>query len=75
MKKLYRSKTERKLAGVCGGIAVYFNIDPTIVRLIWAFVSLMSASVPGILIYVICALVIPDEPDAYETTARYYEEK
>lgn len=75
MKKLYRSKTERKLAGVCGGIAVYFNIDPTIVRLIWAFVSLMSASVPGILIYVICALVIPDEPDAYETTAQYYDEK
>ncbi|MGN1420360.1 MAG: PspC domain-containing protein [Eubacterium sp.] len=75
MKKLYRSKTERKLAGVCGGIAVYFNIDPTIVRLIWAFVSLMSASVPGILIYVICALVIPDEPDAYETTAQYYEDK
>ena len=75
MKKLYRSKTERKLAGVCGGIAVYFNIDPTIVRLIWAFVSLMSASVPGILIYVICALVIPDEPDAYETTVQYYEDK
>lgn len=75
MKKLYRSKTERRLAGVCGDIAVYFNIDPTIVRLIWAFVSLMSASVPGILIYVICALVVPDEPDAYETTAQYYEEK
>lgn len=75
MKKLYRSKTERRLAGVCGGIAVYFNIDPTIVRLIWAFVSLMSASVPGILIYVICALVVPDEPDAYETSAQYYEEK
>ncbi|MGN1329352.1 MAG: PspC domain-containing protein [Eubacterium sp.] len=75
MKKLYRSKTERKLAGVCGGIAAYFNIDPTIVRLIWAFVSLMSASIPGVLIYVVCALVIPDEPDAYETTAQYYEEK
>lgn len=75
MKKLYRSKTERRLAGVCGGIAVYFNIDPTIVRLIWVFVSLMSASVPGILIYVICALVVPDEPDAYETTAQYYDEK
>lgn len=75
MKKLYRSKTERRLAGVCGGIAVYFNIDPTIVRLIWAFVSLMSASVPGILIYVICALVVPDESDAYETTAQYYDEK
>ncbi len=75
MKKLYRSKTERNLAGVCGGIAAYFNIDPTIIRLIWVFVSLMSASIPGILIYFICALVIPEEPDAYETTAQYYDEK
>ena len=75
LKKLYISKTERRLGGVCGVIAVYLNIDPTIVRLIWAFVSLMPASVPGILIYVICALVVPDEPDAYETTAQYYDEK
>ncbi|MDD6728628.1 MAG: PspC domain-containing protein [Eubacteriales bacterium] len=74
MKRLYRSKRERKLAGVCGGIATYFNIDPTIVRLIWAFVTLVSASVPGVLIYIICALVIPDEPDAYDTTANYYDE-
>lgn len=75
MKKLYRSKTERNISGVCGGIAVYFNVDPTIIRLAWAIISLMSASIPGILIYVICSIVIPEEPDSYETTARYYEER
>lgn len=74
MRKLYRSKTERMLSGVCGGIAVYFNIDTTVVRLIWAFVSVFSAAVPGVLIYVICALVIPEEPDAYDTTGYYHNE-
>ncbi|MCD7796993.1 MAG: PspC domain-containing protein, partial [Clostridiales bacterium] len=68
MKRLYRSKKERALAGVCGGIAVCFNIDPTVVRLIWAFITLLSASVPGLLIYIVCALVIPDEPDSFDTT-------
>lgn len=62
------------LSGVCGGIAVYFNIDPTVVRLIWAFVSVFSVAVPGVLIYVICALVIPEEPDAYDTTGYYHNE-
>ena len=55
MKKLYRSKTEKQISGVCGGIANYFNIDPTIVRLIWVAVSLLSASVPGVFIYIICS--------------------
>lgn len=67
MKKLYRSKTERQISGVCGGIAAYFNADPTVVRLVWAVVSVLSTAVPGILIYIICALVIPEEPDAFET--------
>ena len=72
MKKLYRSKTERMLSGVCGGIAVYFNVDPTIVRLIWALVSVFSAAVPGVLLYIIWSLVIPDEPDSYDTTGSYH---
>ncbi len=75
MKKLYRSKTEKMLSGVCGGIAGYFNIDPTIVRLIWALVSLISASIPGILIYIICAIVIPEEPDSVNTTGYYHDER
>lgn len=73
MKKLYRSKTEKQISGVCGGIANYFNIDPTIVRLIWAAVSLLSASVPGVFIYIICSFVIPEEPDGFDSTGHYTE--
>jgi phage shock protein C len=74
MKKLYRSRTEKKISGVCGGIAMYFNLDPTIIRLVWAFVSVFSVGIPGVLIYVICALVIPEEPDAFETTGSYHDD-
>lgn len=74
MKKLYRNRNDRKIAGVCGGIAAYFNIDSTIVRLVWVLVSLFSAAVLGVLIYFIFSLVIPDEPDAYDTTASYHDD-
>ncbi len=73
MKRLYKSKTDKMVSGVCGGIASYLNIDPTIVRVVWALVSVFSAAVPGLLVYIICAVVIPDEPDAYDTTASYHE--
>ena len=55
-KKLYRSNTNKMLCGVCGGIGEYFNIDPTIVRLIW---SIFICSGPSILAYFIAALIIP----------------
>ena len=60
MKKLYRSTRDKKLAGVCGGIAEYFDMDPTIVRLLWVIASLVVGC--GILAYIICALVIPSRP-------------
>jgi phage shock protein PspC (stress-responsive transcriptional regulator) len=56
-KKLFRSNSNKMLAGVCGGIAEYFNIDPTLVRIGWALFVLLAGS--GILVYIICALVIP----------------
>ncbi|MGN0533841.1 MAG: PspC domain-containing protein [Eubacterium sp.] len=59
-KKLYKSLTDRKICGVCGGIANYFAIDATIIRLIWAIAVLCCGC--GILAYIICAIVIPDEP-------------
>lgn len=62
-KKLYRSKTNKKLCGVCGGMAEYLNLDPTIVRLIWALVVLCAGA--GALAYLICALIIPEKPDNY----------
>lgn len=60
-KKLYRSDTERMLAGVCGGIAQYFDVDPTIIRLAWVFFCLMGGS--GILAYIICAIIIPKKDE------------
>lgn len=65
MKKLYRSKSDRKLAGVCGGIAEYLGIDPTVVRAVWAIVSVFIPV--GILAYVVCAVIIPEEPEDYVT--------
>jgi len=59
-KRLYRSRTERKIAGVCGGIATYFRIDPVIPRLLWVVFALVAGT--GLLAYIICWLVIPEEP-------------
>ena len=58
-KRLYRIVEGKMIAGVCGGIAEYLNIDPTVVRLIWALLALGGA---GILAYIIAALIIPVKP-------------
>ena len=60
MKKLKRSKKERMLAGVCGGLAEYFDMDPSIVRIVYVLVSILSAAFPGTLAYIIMWLVIPE---------------
>jgi len=62
-KKLYRSKSNRLVAGVCGGIAEYFDIDPTIVRLLWVILSLVSMGVAGILVYLAAWTLIPENPE------------
>ena len=59
-KRLYKSNKNKMLAGVCGGIAEYFNIDPTLVRLGWAILCMFAGS--GILAYIIAAIIIPQNP-------------
>ena len=59
-KRLYRNTSDKKLAGVCSGIADYFNIDPTLVRLGVVFLSLAAGG--GILAYIIAAIIIPEKP-------------
>ena len=66
-KRLYRSRDERMIWGVCGGLGKYFNIDPTIIRLI-AVLTLFIA-LTGILVYIILAIVIPLEPSNAGTTS------
>ena len=57
-KKLYRSNN-KMVAGVCAGLAEYINIDPTVVRVIWAIAAFSGA---GLLAYLVCALIIPEKP-------------
>jgi len=59
-KRLYRSKKDRKICGVCGGIAEYFDVDPTIIRLMWLLLIIISSG-KAIIIYLICCLIIPEE--------------
>lgn len=60
MNKLYRSKSNRILAGVCGGIGEYFKVDPTIVRLLWLLISITGGA--GVIAYIIAWIIIPKEP-------------
>jgi phage shock protein C len=61
-KKLYLSNTDKKIAGVCGGMAEYFDLDPTLVRLAWIFFAAVTAIVPGVLAYIVAAIIIPHPP-------------
>lgn len=61
-KKLHRSREDRKIAGICGGLGEYFDIDPTIIRLLW--LVLLFAAGSGILAYIVAWIIIPEKPTA-----------
>ena len=76
-KKLYTSP-DKKICGVCGGIADYFNLDPTLVRAIVASVACLTAIIPALVVYFIIALVMPKPPENYyqiynNTSKRIYK--
>lgn len=58
-KKLYRSEKERMIAGVCGGLAEYFDVDPVVIRLLWVAFTFFVGS--GILLYILACIIIPNE--------------
>lgn len=62
-KRLYKIEKGKKLCGVCGGIAEYLNIDPTIVRLLWVFLVFCVGT--GILAYIVAALIMPSESEIF----------
>lgn len=59
-KRLYKSATDKKLDGVCAGIAEYFDIDPTLIRLAWVLMTLFVGA--GLLAYLVAAIVMPRKP-------------
>ena len=62
-KKLYKIEEDKKIEGVCGGLAEYLNVDPTLIRLGWALASLFTGCILGIIAYVICAVIIPKKSE------------
>jgi len=60
MKKLYRSNVDKRLCGVCGGLAEYFELDSTIIRLLWVIFTFCGGA--GLMAYIIAALIVPNQP-------------
>ncbi|MCQ2506816.1 MAG: PspC domain-containing protein [Lachnospiraceae bacterium] len=61
MKRLLKSSTDKKISGVCGGLGKYFDVDSTVIRLIFVLLTLCTAVFFGIIVYIILALVIPED--------------
>lgn len=59
VKRLTKSR-DKKMAGVCGGFAEYFNLDPTLVRVVFAVATFLTIGFPGIICYAICAVIMPE---------------
>ena len=68
MKKLYRSIDDRVVAGVAGGIGEYYSIDPTLIRLAWVVITVLTGFVPGIVAYILAWLIVPEEGEGQGET-------
>ncbi|MDP2820977.1 MAG: PspC domain-containing protein [bacterium] len=71
IKKIYRSRKKRMLAGICGGLADYFEVDPTLARIVFLFFLFMAGS--GLLIYLILIFIVPLEPEVKSASRRKKE--
>lgn len=66
-KRLYRSRGDRRVAGVCAGVADYLGVDATLVRIAWVLFAMAGG--PGVLLYIILAAIVPEEPEFVQATA------
>ena len=69
MRKLYRSSTDKKIAGVCGGLGEYLHVDPTIIRIVF-FLLLLPGGLPGVIPYAILWIVVPIKPVSTASSSR-----
>lgn len=63
-KKLYRSRIDRMIGGVCGGLGKYFSVDATLIRLIAVLLMVLTGVIPGVIAYLIMMVIVPQEPEA-----------
>ncbi len=77
MRKLYKSDTDKILAGVIGGIGEYVDIDPTVLRLVFIVLAILTGVVPAILGYIVAMVIIPKHPSIFHQTQKHHhtEEK
>jgi phage shock protein C len=61
-KRLYRSRTNKVLEGVCAGVGEYFDVDPVLIRLIYLLATVFTGFVPGLVGYIIAMIIVPEEP-------------
>lgn len=69
-KRLYRSHTNKVLAGVCGGLGEYFDIDPVLIRLLYLFVTVFTGLVPGVFCYILAVAIVPPRTYHYKDDAK-----
>ena len=74
-KKLYKSTNNKMLSGVCAGFADSIGIDPTIVRVIYALASFFTGGFPGVIIYIMLAIIIPEDNGMIDTDATNHDEE
>ena len=74
-KKLYKSTNNKMLSGVCAGFADFIGIDPTIVRVIYALTSFFTGGFPGVIIYIMLAIIIPEDNGMIDTDATNHDEE
>jgi len=69
-KKLYKSKENKVIFGVIGGIGEYFDVDPVLLRVVYIIIDVLTGIFPGIIAYLIMAMIIPQKPDVFEEKAK-----
>jgi phage shock protein C len=62
MKKLYKSRKNKVIAGVIGGIGEYYNVDPVLLRVAWILIMIFTGVMPGLVVYIVAAIIIPNKP-------------
>jgi phage shock protein C len=68
-KQLIRSRSDRKIAGVCAGFGEYLDLDVALVRILWVFVTFMAGVFPGVIAYVLAWIIVPEEPEVRPVVA------
>ncbi len=71
-KRLYRSETNKVLAGICGGLGEYLAVDPVVLRLLWVVITIFTGAVPGLVAYIVAIFVIPRMPLVHHHTQAHH---